>query len=107
MKTLIGLLLLLSHSPQTRAQSGCAVGGQPFLWMMKACSVETGIKDEIEIQGTACFKTYILDLNKEKCAVNEKYKRKVCELLFEKEKKYTSVEACLSDSSLKAFVISD
>ena len=107
MKALIALLLATSFSHQGFAQRKCAVSGEPLLWIMRACALESGTDAEIAVQGTACFRAANSDLTREKCSITEKYKGRVCEFLQRTQPKHASVPDCLGDPSVKPFMISE
>ncbi|MCX6117564.1 MAG: hypothetical protein NT027_08490 [Proteobacteria bacterium] len=92
---------LLSHTGLS--QSACAYPGEPVNWIMKYCAGVEETHDEIVIQDSKGFKQHQKDVfGKNKCAINKKFKEKVCKHILKLEG-YKSIDECLRDSKVAPF----
>jgi peptide-methionine (R)-S-oxide reductase len=86
------------------ASSKCLYPADPVNWVMRYCAAEAQTDDEIAIGNSACYKKASLDLeSKDRCAIIEKYKTKICQERLKTEKKYKSLKDCLKDEAVKPF----
>ncbi|WP_141733804.1 hypothetical protein [Oligoflexus tunisiensis] len=91
--------------PKRTSVPTCPYPGAPINWILAYCAREMNTGDEIALQNSPCFQKAEKDLSqKDECAINKKYKTKVCRDLAAKDAKHhSSIQDCLKDQKVEPF----
>ncbi len=96
------LLTLLALNVQA---ADCRYPRKPINWIMRYCAMKVQTDDEVVIQDSACYKSAINDAAAaDPCAMNKKYKTKICEEFMMEAKRLTSLKQCLADDEVTPYV---
>ncbi len=94
----------------TPKEQACPYPANSINWVLAYCANVAETDDEIMLQDSSCFKKAAADMNeKDECKINEKYKKKLCELRLKSTvTTYKgSLEKCLQDKDIKPYFAGD